>query len=74
MIPILILVFIFYKPLEQQRAFLLVLQAISNFSWFMTGVNLPSPVTLNKGHFIDCLVKSEYRYLFYLLYELYSYG
>ena len=24
------------------------LQMISNFSWFMTGVNVPSPVTLNK--------------------------
>ena len=27
------------------------LQAISNFSWFMTGVNVPSPVTLIKSGF-----------------------
>ena len=40
------------------------LQAISNFSWFMTGVNVPSPVTLNeqlkmhKGEDLDCKVLS----------------
>ena len=26
--------------------FLSSVQAISNFSWFMTGVNVPSPITL----------------------------